>query len=37
MVGEHNDEVLSDILGLTGADLTQLRANAVIGDRPLGL
>jgi crotonobetainyl-CoA:carnitine CoA-transferase CaiB-like acyl-CoA transferase len=37
MVGEHNDEVLSDILGLTAADLTQLRANAVIGDRPLGL
>jgi crotonobetainyl-CoA:carnitine CoA-transferase CaiB-like acyl-CoA transferase len=37
MIGEHNDEVLGDILGLTAADLTQLRARAVIGDRPLGL
>ena len=36
-VGEHNDEVLRDVLGLTDDELARLRADAVIGERPVGL
>ncbi len=36
-VGQHNDEVLRELLDLTDDDLERLRANAVIGERPVGL
>jgi crotonobetainyl-CoA:carnitine CoA-transferase CaiB-like acyl-CoA transferase len=35
-LGQHNDEILGGELGLSGADLDQLKADAVIGDRPVG-
>jgi crotonobetainyl-CoA:carnitine CoA-transferase CaiB-like acyl-CoA transferase len=36
LLGEHNDEVLGGILGLTDDELTSLRAANVIGNRPVG-
>jgi len=35
-LGQHNDEVLGDELGLTDAELAELRATGIIGDRPAG-
>ena len=32
--GQHNDDVLSDLLDLTPADLASLRADGTIADRP---
>ncbi len=34
LVGEHNEEVLSGILGLTAADLERLTATGIIGTEP---
>lgn len=36
-VGQHNDEVLGGLLHLAPAELERLRADAVIGERPVGL
>ena len=36
-LGEHNEEVLRDLCGLTDADLEPLTASGVIGTRPKGL
>ena len=36
-LGEHNEEVLRDLCGLSGADLAHLAAAEVIGTRPKGL
>lgn len=36
-LGQHNDAVLRDLLGLTDHDLDRLRAETVIGERPTGL
>lgn len=36
-LGQHNDEVLRELLGLTDDDLAALRDAAVIGERPAGL
>ncbi len=36
-IGEHNAEVLGALLGLSEADLEELRAEGIIGARPLGL
>jgi crotonobetainyl-CoA:carnitine CoA-transferase CaiB-like acyl-CoA transferase len=35
-LGQHNDEVLGGELGLTQAEMQELRDAAVIGDRPVG-
>jgi crotonobetainyl-CoA:carnitine CoA-transferase CaiB-like acyl-CoA transferase len=35
-LGQHNDEVLREELGLDDAEIDGLRARNVIGDRPLG-
>ena len=35
-VGEHNDEILGGELGLDADELERLRAENIIGDRPLG-
>jgi crotonobetainyl-CoA:carnitine CoA-transferase CaiB-like acyl-CoA transferase len=35
--GEHNEEVLVGVLGLTDTELAQLRADGVVGERPLGV
>ncbi|MEX2267106.1 MAG: CoA transferase [Acidimicrobiia bacterium] len=35
-LGQHNDEVLRELLGLTDDELDQLRADQLIGDRPVG-
>ena len=35
-LGQHNDEVLGDLLGLSAAELDELRAQGVIGERPVG-
>jgi crotonobetainyl-CoA:carnitine CoA-transferase CaiB-like acyl-CoA transferase len=37
MLGEHNDSVLSGVLGMTGEELAELRDTEIIGDRPKGL
>jgi crotonobetainyl-CoA:carnitine CoA-transferase CaiB-like acyl-CoA transferase len=36
LLGEHNDEVLGDLLGLPPEELATLRERDVIGDRPAG-
>jgi len=36
-LGEHTEEILRELLGLTDAELAQLRADGVIGTRPVGL
>jgi len=36
-LGQHTEEVLRDLLGLDGRELERLRADGVIGTRPLGL
>jgi crotonobetainyl-CoA:carnitine CoA-transferase CaiB-like acyl-CoA transferase len=35
-LGQHTEEVLRDVLGLDGDAIARLRADAIIGDRPLG-
>ena len=37
LIGEHNDLVLRDELGLSEEERTRLRELSIIGDRPLGL
>jgi crotonobetainyl-CoA:carnitine CoA-transferase CaiB-like acyl-CoA transferase len=37
LLGQHNEEVLTDLLGLDGDDLAELREAGVVGERPLGL
>ncbi|SRX94476.1 formyl-CoA transferase [Pseudonocardia dioxanivorans] [Mycobacterium shimoidei] len=36
-LGEHNDEILRDLCGLTDAELSRLASSDVIGTRPKGL
>lgn len=36
-LGEHNDEVLRDVLGLADDEIAALRADGIIGERPAGL
>ena len=36
-LGQHNEEVLRDLLGLDGVEIADLRARSIIGERPLGL
>jgi hypothetical protein len=36
-LGQHNDEVLRGALGLDDTEMERLRAEHVIGDRPLGM
>ena len=35
-LGQHNDQVLRELLGLTDDELAQLRADQLIGERPVG-
>jgi len=35
-LGQHNDEVLRGELGLDDAEIDDLRARDIIGERPLG-
>ena len=35
-LGEHTEEVLRDLLGLDDAEIARLRADGIIGERPLG-
>jgi crotonobetainyl-CoA:carnitine CoA-transferase CaiB-like acyl-CoA transferase len=35
--GQHNDEVLTELLGLTAAELAALRADGTVADRPAGV
>ncbi len=37
LLGQHNEEVLHGLLGLTGDEIADLRRTDVIGERPLGL
>ena len=37
LLGQHNQEALSDLLGLEAAEIDHLRQAGVIGERPLGL
>jgi len=37
MLGEHNEEILSGLLGLSEEAITKLAADGVIGTRPVGL
>ena len=37
LLGQHNEEVLTQLLGLKSDDLAELREAGVIGERPLGL
>jgi crotonobetainyl-CoA:carnitine CoA-transferase CaiB-like acyl-CoA transferase len=36
-LGQHTAEVLRDLLGLDGDEITRLRADGVVGTRPIGL
>jgi crotonobetainyl-CoA:carnitine CoA-transferase CaiB-like acyl-CoA transferase len=36
-LGQHNSEVLTELCGLTDADLERLAAQGVVGTRPKGL
>jgi crotonobetainyl-CoA:carnitine CoA-transferase CaiB-like acyl-CoA transferase len=36
-LGQHNDEVLRHVAGLDDDEIEALRAEAIIGDRPVGL
>jgi crotonobetainyl-CoA:carnitine CoA-transferase CaiB-like acyl-CoA transferase len=36
-LGEHNDEILRGLVGLSDAEIAQLRADGIIGERPAGL
>ena len=36
-LGQHNEDILSTLCGLSRSDLAELAANSVIGTRPLGL
>ena len=36
-LGQHNDEVLTELCGLAAADLDRLTADGVIGTRPKGV
>ena len=36
-LGQHTDEVLRALLGLADTEIAQLRADRIIGDRPVGL
>jgi crotonobetainyl-CoA:carnitine CoA-transferase CaiB-like acyl-CoA transferase len=36
-LGEHTEEILRELLGLTDAELVQLRIDGIIGERPVGL
>jgi crotonobetainyl-CoA:carnitine CoA-transferase CaiB-like acyl-CoA transferase len=35
-LGQHNEEVLRDVLGLGGDEIEALRSDGIIGDRPVG-
>jgi crotonobetainyl-CoA:carnitine CoA-transferase CaiB-like acyl-CoA transferase len=35
-IGQHNDEVFRELLDLSDAELAQLRADQLIGERPVG-
>jgi crotonobetainyl-CoA:carnitine CoA-transferase CaiB-like acyl-CoA transferase len=35
-LGQHNDEVLRDLLGLSPEEIAELRADGIIGERPAG-
>ena len=37
LLGEHNEEILSELLGLSGEKIEALVRDGVIGDRPVGL
>ncbi len=37
LLGEHNGEVLTTLLGLTGKEVSRLEVERVIGREPLGL
>ncbi|MGH3560202.1 MAG: hypothetical protein ACRDTK_22325, partial [Mycobacterium sp.] len=37
LLSQHTDEILTGQLGITAAELADLRERRVIGDRPLGL
>jgi formyl-CoA transferase len=34
LLGEHNEEILRDVLGYEGADLEAVWASGAVGDRP---
>jgi crotonobetainyl-CoA:carnitine CoA-transferase CaiB-like acyl-CoA transferase len=36
MLGQHNEEVLQDVLGLGDDEIEALRADGIIGNRPVG-
>ena len=36
-LGEHTEEVLRELLGLSDGELAELRADGIIGERPVGL
>jgi crotonobetainyl-CoA:carnitine CoA-transferase CaiB-like acyl-CoA transferase len=36
MLGQHNEEILRDLLGLDDVEIATLRADRIIGNRPVG-